>query len=61
MRADEQLEYFGQAVPEAQLRGMAAAIVTGIDDGRPAPTAGFVWYRPQGQERRAEEGLREAA
>jgi hypothetical protein len=61
MPTGEQLEYFGQAVPERNLGVLAAGIASRIGDGKPAPLAGFVWYRPQGSEHEVKEALPAAA
>lgn len=41
-------EDFGQAAAPHQLSAMARGIASGLQGGRPAPWAGFVWYRPEG-------------
>jgi hypothetical protein len=41
-------EGLGQGVASDRLSPMARGIAAGIGDGRPAPWAGFVWYRPLG-------------
>lgn len=48
MTTDLLLEAFAQPLPStSRLSPMARAISARIGNGRPAPWAGFVWYRPR--------------